>query len=236
MAELVVALDYPDSGSALEMAAELKGVCPWVKVGLELFTAAGPGVVGRLKDMDFKVFLDLKFFDIPNTVRGAVRSAANLGADMVNIHLLGGSRMAEAALQGRDESSTKGKGPLIFGVTVLTSMGKGDLPLSDSPDPGALALDLAVKAKHYVMDGIVCSGFEVPAVKKACGYDFMCLTPGIRPGGGPGDSDDQRRVVTPAQAVKSGSDFLVLGRPITAAPSPAKAVRSVLDEMRGGKA
>ncbi len=231
MAELVVALDYPDSGSALEMAGLLKGVCPWVKVGLELFTSAGPDIVGRLKDMGFNVFLDLKFFDIPNTVKGAVRSAANLGADMVNIHVLGGSRMAEAALQGRDEASARGRGPLIFGVTILTSMGRGDLPLPGLPEPSDLALDLALKAKQYVLDGIVCSGLEVSRVKESCGDGFLCLTPGIRPENGATGGDDQRRTVTPAQAVKNGSDYLVLGRPVTSAPFPGRVVEAVLEEM-----
>lgn len=228
MAELVVALDFPDSGQALGLARTLAGTAPWVKVGLELFTAEGPSLVAGLKDLGFRVFLDLKFLDIPNTVRGAVRSAARLGADMVNIHVLGGARMAEAARQGRDEGATGGKGPILLGVTVLTSMDDADLPL---PFPGgaqALALELARRGRAYYLDGVVCSGREAAAVKAACGRDFLCLTPGIRPAGG---DDDQRRTVTPAEAVAAGADYLVVGRPVTRAADPRAAALALLDQM-----
>lgn len=229
MAELVVALDFPDSGQALGLARTLAGTAPWAKVGLELFTAEGPALVAGLKDLGFKVFLDLKFLDIPNTVRGAVRSAARLGADMVNIHILGGARMAEAARAGRDEGALPGtKGPLLLGVTVLTSMDDADLPL---PFPGgapALALELARRGRAYYLDGVVCSGQEAAAVKAACGRDFLCLTPGIRPAGG---DDDQRRTVTPAEAVAAGADYLVVGRPVTRAADPRAAALALLDQM-----
>ncbi len=229
MAELVVALDFPDSGQALGLARTLAGSAAWVKVGLELFTAEGPALVAALKDLGFKVFLDLKFLDIPNTVRGAVRSAARLGADMVNIHVLGGERMAEAARQGRDEGAAPGTaGPLLLGVTVLTSMDDEDLPL---PFPGgarAFALELARRGRAYYLDGVVCSGQEAAQVKAACGSGFLCLTPGIRPAGG---EDDQRRTVTPAQAVAAGADFLVVGRPVTRAADPRAAVRELLEQM-----
>ncbi|ADU63317.1 MAG: orotidine-5'-phosphate decarboxylase [Pseudodesulfovibrio sp.] len=239
MAELVVALDYPDGASALTMARSLRGAVPWVKVGLELFTAEGPAVVTGLKDLGFRVFLDMKFFDIPNTVRGATRSAARLGVDMVNIHALGGERMARAALEGCAEGCAEGfaKGtradqepPLLLAVTMLTSMAAGDLPLECAPPPSEMVLDLAVKAKQYGVNGVVCSGLEVEAVKKACGGRFICLTPGIRPASAGGD--DQRRVVTPAQAVRSGSDYLVVGRPITGAASPADAALVIVEEIR----
>ena len=150
MAELVVALDFRDSRTALSMARSLEGVAPWMKVGLELFTAEGPQVVSGLKEMGFKVFLDLKFFDIPNTVQGAVRSAVRLGADMVNIHALGGERMARAAMVGCHEGLAVGQGaPLVLAVTMLTSMAAGDLPVQGAPAPSEMALDLASKAKHY---------------------------------------------------------------------------------------
>ncbi len=231
MAQLVVALDFKDAESALAMAGSLKGVVPWMKVGLELFTSEGPAIVCGLKDMDFKVFLDLKFFDIPNTVQGAVRSAARLGADMVNIHALGGERMARAAMAGCSEGVPAGANPpLVIAVTMLTSMASGDLPVADAPEPFEMTLDLAGKAKQYGLNGVVCSGLEVEAVKSACGSKFICVTPGIRPTAS--GSDDQRRVVTPAQAVLNGSDFLVLGRPITNAASPREAALVVSEEMR----
>lgn len=229
MAELVVALDYKDADSALAMARTLNGAVPWMKVGLELFTAEGPFVVSGLKELGYKVFLDLKFFDIPNTVQGAVRSAVRLGADMVNIHALGGERMAAAAMQGCTEGARPGCEPLVLAVTVLTSMAAGDLPVGGAPDPSEMALDLAVKAKQYGLNGVVCSGLEVERVKAACGEGFFCLTPGIRPADA--SSDDQRRVVTPLQAVKSGSDFLVVGRPITRAASPKEAALAIIGEM-----
>jgi len=231
MAELVVALDYKDGASALSMARELKGVVPWVKVGLELFTAEGPAVISGLKELGFKVFLDLKFFDIPNTVQGAVRSAARLGVDMVNIHALGGERMAKAAMEGCAEGVPSGtKPPLVLAVTMLTSMAEGDLPVENAPSPSEMALDLAVKAEQYGLNGVVCSGLEAEAIKDACGQKFICLTPGIRPASAAGD--DQRRVVTPAQAVRNGSDFLVVGRPVTGAASPLEAAQAIVEEMR----
>ena len=231
MAELVVALDAPDAASALELARGLRGLAPWVKVGLELFTAEGPRMVGELKGMGFSVFLDLKFLDIPNTVRGAVHSATRLGADMLTLHVLGGERMAQAAIQGRQEGLDGGRGPLLMGVTLLTSMASGELPLGAGADPAALVLDLSTKAEHYRMDGIVCSGQEVAEVRRECGPGLRCLTPGIRPAGT--DAQDQRRAVTPAAAVAAGADYLVVGRPITAAKDPAAAAQAILDEMAG---
>lgn len=231
MAELVVALDFKDAKSALAMAESLKGSATWMKVGLELFTAEGPRVVTGLKEMGFKVFLDLKFFDIPNTVQGAVRSAARLGVDMVNIHALGGERMAKSAIDGCREGVSEGQEPpMVLAVTMLTSMAAGDLPVDGAPEPSEMALDLAIKAKQYGLNGVVCSGLEAERIKAACGPGFICLTPGIRPASSAGD--DQRRVVTPAQAVNNGSDFLVVGRPITGASSPRDVAMAIGEEMR----
>ncbi|WP_338669979.1 orotidine-5'-phosphate decarboxylase [Pseudodesulfovibrio methanolicus] len=230
MADLVVALDFGDAASALAMARTLKGTAPWMKVGLELFTAEGPKVVTGLKELGFKVFLDLKFFDIPNTVQGAVRSAVRLGADMVNIHALGGERMARAAMEGCAEGALPGQpAPLVLAVTMLTSMAAGDLPVADAPGPSEMALDLAVKAKQYGLNGVVCSGLEVERIKASCGSGFACLTPGIRPASA--EAGDQRRVVTPAEAVRSGADFLVVGRPVTRAERPEEAARAIIGEM-----
>lgn len=234
MAELVVALDYPEFTPAQDVAQSLAGVVPWVKVGMELFTAEGPRVVTVLKDMGFKVFLDLKFHDIPNTVKGAIRSSTRLGADMVNIHAFGGRRMAEGALEGRDQGLAPGQAPpILLAVTVLTSISREDIPLENPPEPGELALDLAVKAKQYGLSGVVCSALEAERIKGRCGRNFYCLTPGIRPSdkGGAVGGDDQRRVVTPARAVRFGSDFLVVGRPVTGADHPADAARLIMDEM-----
>jgi len=231
MAELVVALDYPDGAAAHAMARSLRGTAGWVKVGLELFTAEGPAVVAPLKELGFRVFLDMKFFDIPNTVLGAARSAARLGVDMITIHALGGERMAHAAMEGCAGGTPPGtRPPLVMAVTMLTSMGPDDLPVEGAPAPSRMALDLAVKAKQYGVNGVVCSGLEVAAVKGECGDGFLCLTPGIRPASA--TADDQRRVVTPGQAVRSGADFLVVGRPVTLAAAPAEAARNMLEEMR----
>lgn len=231
MADLVVALDYQKGEDALAMGRKLAGVVPWVKVGLELFTAEGPSIVGRLKELNIRVFLDLKFHDIPNTVKGAVRSATRMGVDMVNIHTLGGRRMAEAALEGRHMALSSGEeAPLLLGVTVLTSVGSGDLPLKNAPEPGALALDLAVKAKQYGLNGVVCSAMETRGIKASCGTGFLCLTPGIRLASSP--EDDQRRVVTPVQAVKNGSDYLVVGRPVTGAEDPRAVAQAIAEEMQ----
>ena len=230
MAELVIALDYPDEAGALAMAKQLEGADVWVKVGLELFTAAGPGIILKLKEMGFKVFLDMKFFDIPNTVQGAVRSSVRHGVDMVNIHLMGGERMARAALAGLEEGMADGAAaPLLLGVTVLTSMAQEDLPKGMTTTLDETVLSLATSGKDWGINGVVCSGFEVEKIKQSCGNDFICLTPGIRP---VSLGDDQRRTMTPAQAVAAGSDYLVVGRPVTGADSPMHAAQEILEAMK----
>lgn len=230
MSELVVALDFKDGRSAIEMAEKVCGVAPWVKVGLELFCAEGPEIITRFKEMGFKVFVDLKFFDIPNTVKGAVRSATRAGADMLSLHALGGERMAIAAREGRAEAAGGSEGPLLMAITILTSMSEEDIPFPVPDGLGSAVIDLALASSEAGLDGIVCSGLEVEAIKEKCGSDFLCLTPGIRPAS---VSDDQRRVVTPAQAVERGSNFLVVGRPITGADDPAEAARRIVAEMEG---
>lgn len=230
MSELVVALDFKDAQSAFEMAEKVRGVAPWVKVGLELFCAEGPEIITRFKEMGFKVFVDLKFFDIPNTVKGAVRSATRAGADMLSLHALGGERMAIAAREGRAEGATGDEGPLLMAITILTSMDEDDIPFPVPDGLGSAVLDLALASSQAGLDGVVCSGLEVEAIKEKCGKDFLALTPGIRPAS---VSDDQRRVVTPSQAVERGSNFLVVGRPITGADDPAEAARRIVAEMNG---
>lgn len=227
MATLVVALDMPETSQALAMARSLKGQDIWLKVGLELFTLGGPDLVHRCKDLGFKVFLDLKLHDIPNTVQSAVRAIQTLGVDMLTIHTLGGERMARAAVAALDPTCPSR--PLIMGVTVLTSTAQGELP-SYTGDISELAVQLAASANQWGLSGVVSSGFEVQGIKRQCTPNFLCLTPGIRPADSA--SDDQRRVMTPAQAVQAGSDFLVVGRPITRAANPALAAERIVDEMK----
>lgn len=231
MAELVVALDYPEPEQALALAQRLRGSINWLKVGLELFTAAGPSIVARLKEQGFKVFVDLKFMDIPNTARGAVRSVTACGADMCNIHLLGGQAMAKAALEGLAEGAANSASePTLLGVTLLTSLDAKDLPfaVADGTNAAALVLQLASLGHEWGVHGVVCSGREVADIKQNCGKGFVCLTPGIRirP-----CADDQKRTVTPEEAVHLGSDYLVVGRPITRAADPAQAAEGILGRM-----
>lgn len=227
MSTLVVALDMPTSSQAISMAQTLKGQKLWLKVGLELFSLGGPDLVHRLKDMGFKVFLDLKLHDIPNTVQSAVRAIQGMGVDMLTIHTLGGERMARAALVGIDPAQPVC--PLIMGVTVLTSTAEGELP-AYSQDIGTLVRELATSASQWGLHGVVSSGFEVQDIKQRCHAGFLCLSPGIRPAGSA--SDDQRRIMTPAQAVQAGADFLVVGRPITRAIDPVQTVHDIMAEMK----
>jgi orotidine-5'-phosphate decarboxylase len=242
MAELVVALDFQTKAEALDMAVQLKGIAPWMKVGLELYVAEGPGIVRELKALGFNVFVDLKFLDIPNTVRGAVRSCVKSGADMLNIHAIGGADMAKVAIAARDEAfleygaelglTTR---PLLFAVTVLTSMMDPRNPILQGREAASVVLGLAQASCEAGLDGVVCSGQEAARIKAACGPQFLCLTPGIRIPNPEATADDQRRVMTPEAAVAAGSDFLVLGRPITRAPEqtggPAAAAREILRRM-----
>jgi orotidine-5'-phosphate decarboxylase len=225
VAELIIALDFPHAEQALSMARTVRGEADWVKIGLELFTAAGPRVVTDMKELGLKVFLDLKFHDIPNTVRGAVRSAANLGVDMLTLHASGGRAMLEAA---REASLTSRQSPLLFAVTVLTSMSAEDTALLGRNDVPGLVRDLARASGQAGLDGVVCSALEAKLVKEDSRGKLACLTPGIRLAASPDSAgaDDQKRVADPAFAVTQGSDYLVVGRPITGAQSPVVAIRA----------
>lgn len=223
MSKLVIALDYTDAMDALSMCSQLQGTDVWMKVGLELFTREGPRVVQTLKSMGFQVMLDLKLHDIPNTVQGAVRAASWIGVDMMTLHLIGGERMCRAAVE---EVARLDHKPLLFGVTVLTSMEQGEMPIDT--DIHTLAFELAGKASSWGLDGVVCSGLEAQRIK-AQYPALQCLTPGIRPQGS--KADDQRRTVTPAQAVKAGADYLVVGRPVTKAENPQLAAKEILASM-----
>lgn len=224
MAELIVALDFPDTVSALALARRLRGVVPWCKVGMELFCLAGPTVLAQLREMDFHVFLDLKFYDIPNTAAQAVRAAARGGAELLTIHIQGGERMCREAMSA---AAACERPPLVFGVTVLTSFGPGQMP-GITRAPADFAGELARLADDWKLDGIVCSGQEAAAVK-AHHPRLRCLCPGIRPASAA--ADDQCRIMTPAAAVAAGADYLVVGRPITRAADPQAAARAILDEM-----
>ena len=224
---VIVALDYPSEAEALALADRLSPALCRLKVGKELFTRAGPALVEALQGRGFEIFLDLKFHDIPNTVAGAVRAAADLGVWMVNVHASGGRRMMEAAaaaLSGHENP------PLLIGVTVLTSMTDADLrELGYTETAGERVLRLAALAADCGLDGVVCSALEATDLRAARGPDFCLVTPGIRLAGD--DAGDQRRVVTPADAVAAGADYLVIGRSVTGAADPLAALERVHAEL-----
>jgi orotidine-5'-phosphate decarboxylase len=221
---IIVPLDLPDAQSALALAARLDARLCRVKVGKELFVAAGPDVVLRLQERGFEVFLDLKFHDIPNTVAGACRSAARLGVWMMNVHASGGEAMLRAA---REAIESVARPPLLIGVTILTSLGEADLARVGYAGSMAENVErLARLARACGLDGVVASAQEAAMLRKATGEDFVLVTPGIRLAGD--SANDQSRVVTPAEAVRQGSSYLVIGRSITAARDPV----AVLEEIR----
>ncbi len=228
MAQLIVALDFPEKEALLDTARALKGIVPWCKVGLEAFILSGPSIVAQLADMGFKVFLDLKLYDIPNTVSHAVAAGARNGVSIMTIHCQGGKKMCTAAMEAAEAASVNGERPYIFGVTALTSFGPCEMP-GIASTPQDFALQLARSADGWGIDGVVCSGLEVKSIKMQT--SLLALCPGIRPAGA--DKNDQARVCTPLQAVKSGADFLVVGRPITRAADPAGAAKAILEEMAG---
>lgn len=199
-----------------------------MKVGSQLFTGEGPRAVKKLAGIGFGIFLDLKFHDIPNTVAGAVASASQLpGLRLLTVHTLGGSAMMRAA---REAVQGKKRRPSLLGVTILTSMDAAALAEIGIPDtPGDRALALARLAQQSGLDGVVASAHEVRAIRAACGPKFLIVVPGIRPSDS--SSNDQSRVATPAEAIRCGADYLVVGRPITAAPDPRKAALSIAKEM-----
>jgi orotidine-5'-phosphate decarboxylase len=213
---IVVALDYPTPAQAIAMAKQLDPSKCRVKVGKELFTASGPAILEQLHKLNFDVFLDLKFHDIPNTCAGAVAAAAELGVWMVNVHASGGERMMNAAAE---VIANKNHKPILIAVTVLTSMEQSDLAgIGLDISPQQQVERLAKLSKQSGMDGVVSSAQEIQLIKKLCGKDFLTVTPGIRPVGSA--AGDQRRIMTPQQAMNVGGDYLVIGRPITQATNP----------------
>jgi orotidine-5'-phosphate decarboxylase len=224
---IVVALDYPTAQQAIAMANQLDPTKCRVKVGKELFTASGPAVIEELHKMDFDVFLDLKFHDIPNTCAGAVAVAAELGVWMVNVHASGGERMMVAAA---DAIANKSHKPLLIAVTVLTSMEQSDLAgIGLDVSPQQQVERLAKLSKQSGMDGVVSSAQEIELIKSLCGKDFLTVTPGIRPAGTV--AGDQRRIMTLQQAVNAGGDYMVIGRPITKAPNPEQVCLDIIDSI-----
>ena len=221
--KVIVALDYADAASALKLVNQLDSALCKLKVGKELFTAAGPQLVEKLIAKDFKVFLDLKFHDIPNTVAKACEAASNLGVWMLNVHASGGSAMMQAALEGVNKSSQK---PYLIAVTVLTSMNQASLnEIGIETSIENQVLKLARLTQQAGLHGVVCSALEAQLLKQHLPNDFMLVTPGIRPLNV--NQDDQSRVVTPSQALHMGVSYLVIGRPITQASDPLKALEAI---------
>ncbi len=221
--KIIVALDFPDAVSALALVEQLDPALCRLKVGKELFTAAGPELVRALGARGFEVFLDLKFHDIPNTVAAACRAAAGLGVWMINVHASGGRRMMVAAQEALADIPRR---PLLIAVTVLTSMRAEDLNEVGVADaPADQVLRLARLTQACKLNGVVCSAQEAALLRADLGADFRLVTPGIRPAGAA--AGDQRRVTTPAEALRSGATDLVIGRPITAAADPLDALKQI---------
>jgi orotidine-5'-phosphate decarboxylase len=229
--KIIVALDYADATSAMALVNQLDSSLCKLKVGKELFTAAGPQLVEKLIAKNFKVFLDLKFHDIPNTVAHACKAASNLGVWMLNVHASGGLNMMQAALEGVNKSQHQ---PLLIAVTVLTSMNQADLTqIGVNVILENQVLNLAMLTQQAGLHGVVCSAFETQSLRQALGEDFCLVTPGIRPAlaNSRVNQDDQSRVVTPLQAINNGSSYLVIGRPITQAEQPLKALKEISAQL-----
>lgn len=239
MAELIVALDTPDLKSALDLVDRLRPHTRWFKIGLELFSAAGPRAVEAVLAKDGRIFLDLKYLDIPNTVQSAVRIASGLGVAMLTVHLSGGQRMIASALDGvRQGTPVNTSPPVVVGVTLLTSLNQNDIswmaPSPSGRSPEELARILAELGQSWGLDGVVCSAREVALIKSINGPSCICVTPGIRmpvKSSATITDDDQSRTLTPFEAVADGADYLVVGRPITKADDPAQAAMAFLHAM-----
>lgn len=232
---LIVALDFPSAERTLKFVERMGDSIVFYKVGLELFSGAGPAIVARLKSFGKAVFLDMKFHDIPNTVAGAAERAVAMGADMFNVHALGGMAMMRAAADAASQTASRlgVKRPIVLAVTVLTSMDRETLEreagIHVGEGIGAFVVAKARQAKEAGLDGIVASPHEVSDVRSACGTDFEIITPGVRPARA--SSDDQKRVATPSEAIKAGADRIVIGRPITKAKNPREEVERILAEI-----
>ena len=231
---IILALDVDNLKAAEDTVVLLKDHVGAFKIGFELFVSEGPKVVTAVQRLGGKVFLDLKFHDIPNTVAKAAKSAVRMGAAFFDVHASGGRAMMEAASRAAAEQAEAlgGQPPISLAVTVLTSLGEADLrdDLNISKSPEAQVVALAKLAKASGMMGVVASPREVAAIRDAAGEGFVIVTPGVRPSWA--GKDDQKRVATPAQAVASGADYLVIGRPILAAEDPVGAAKRIMEELR----
>ncbi len=231
---IMVALDYPDAGAAEALIGRLDGVPCWMKVGMQLFYAAGPGFVAGLKERGYRVFLDVKMHDIPNTVKGGANSVTRLGVDLFNVHAAGGVGMMAAAMEGVEAALSGASGPerpTVIAVTQLTSTSRAVLndEIGIAGTVEQAVLRYAKLAKQAGLDGVVASPQEVVAVKTECGASFVTVTPGIRPAGS--ETNDQSRIMTPREALAQGTDYIVIGRPITAAADPRQAIETIIEEM-----
>jgi orotidine-5'-phosphate decarboxylase len=239
--KVILALDFPSLDTAFELAQRLAALVGMFKINIHLFTAEGPAALQKLRQLGPEIFLDLKFHDIPNTVTGAVSSAIALpGVRLLDVHTLGGLAMMRAAVEARDNSKLpKPQRPKLLGITILTSMDNRALRDVGIAGPASTrAVKLARLARQAGLDGVVASPHEVRAIRRACGKQFLIVVPGVRPAveGGSGRAasrkrDDQARVATPAEAIRAGADYLVIGRPIIAAPDPEAAARAILEEI-----
>ena len=229
--DVIIACDFASKEAVLHFLDKFEGRKPFVKIGMELFYAAGPDIVREIKSRGHKIFLDLKLHDIPNTVKKAMRVLSNLDVDMCNLHAAGTSRMMEAALEGLTRED--GSRPILIAVTQLTSTDQEsmekDLLIKEPIDQ--VVMHYASVAKNAGLDGVVCSPLEAEKVHAACGKDFLTVPPGVR--FADGDIGDQKRVMTPAEAKKIGSDYIVVGRPITAAEDPVAAYNRCVEEFVG---
>ncbi|MEJ0061871.1 MAG: orotidine-5'-phosphate decarboxylase [Alphaproteobacteria bacterium] len=224
------ALDMPDPAEAATMALQVAGHVGGIKLGLEFFMAQGPGGIAKARPPGLPFFLDVKLHDIPNTVAGALKSLLPLKADFITIHASGGAAMMRAA---RDAAAqAPGARPKLLGVTALTSLDGGDLAaVGQDRDVTAQVVRLAKLAQDSGLDGVICAPTEISALRAACGKDFILMVPGIRPSWAA--AGDQKRVMTPREAMAAGATYLVIGRPITAAPDPADAARKIAEELAG---
>ncbi len=231
---VIIACDFENKKKTFEFLKKMEGTSPYLKIGMELFYGEGPSIVKEIKELGFKVFLDLKLHDIPNTVKKAMRNCAKLGVDMVNLHAAGGINMMKAAKEGLIEGSN-GAVPLLIAVTQLTSIDdeilKNELLIEETLNNTITTY--AQNAKVAGLDGVVCSPLESSMIHEACGEGFLTVTPGIRLVSN--TKDDQKRVTTPIDAHNLGSNFIVVGRSITASENPLETYKQILKEFNHGK-
>jgi orotidine-5'-phosphate decarboxylase len=239
--KVILALDFPTLNSAFQVAQSLSKVVGMLKINIHLFTSEGPPAVEKLSGLGLGIFLDLKFHDIPNSVKGAIASGVALpGVQLMDLHALGGLEMMRAAVNARDEAkASRSTVPKLLAITILTSMDSAALRGVGIAGPASKrVVQLAKLAQKAGMDGVVASPQETRGIRRACGKDFLIVVPGIRPsarsgpaGGRKRKTDDQARIATPAEAIRAGADYLVIGRPITGAPEPEAAAHEILDEI-----